>query len=116
MLDGTESLPLLVHSVCRSAQTEERQKESLSAAHLLSLGRRVSFRGHTVAAIPAVIPFGTCLDCSQRIANIIIINSLHCSMEDLARDLICAQRKRNKRWPVSQRDLHLGKPHRRACP
>jgi hypothetical protein len=75
MLDGTESLPLLVHSVCPSAQTEERQKESLSAAHLLSLGRRVSFRGHTVAAIPAVIPFGTCLDCSQRIANIIIINS-----------------------------------------
>ena len=26
MLDGTESLPLLVHSVCQSAQTEERQK------------------------------------------------------------------------------------------
>jgi hypothetical protein len=41
----------------------------------------------TQLRFPAVIPFGTCVDCSQRIENVIILNSLRCFKEDGAPEL-----------------------------
>ena len=88
----------------------------IAAWWLLPLGRSSCRSAVTHLQFPAVAQFGTCVDCSRRITNVIILNSLRCSTEDSAPELICAQRKRKKRWPVSQRDLQQEKRHRRACP